>query len=74
MPKKPTSAVDEAFDELYSIEPSAFVARRNALAAERKAAGRRSRRGGDQGRAEAQRIGGHREPAWSGPSLRSSTS
>ena len=39
MPKKPTSAVDEAFDELYSIEPSAFVSRRNALAAERKAAG-----------------------------------
>ena len=39
MPKKPASAVDEAFDELYSIEPSAFVARRNALAAERKAAG-----------------------------------
>jgi hypothetical protein len=39
MPKKPRSAVDEAFDELYSIEPSAFVARRSALAAERKAAG-----------------------------------
>ncbi len=39
MPKKPKSAVDEAFDELYAIEPSAFVARRNALAAERKAAG-----------------------------------
>jgi hypothetical protein len=39
MPRKPTSAVDEAFDELYAIEPSAFVSRRNALAAERKAAG-----------------------------------
>lgn len=32
-------AVTQAFDELYAIEPSAFVARRNTLAAERKAAG-----------------------------------
>jgi hypothetical protein len=32
-------AVTRAFDELYSIEPSAFVARRNELAAERKEAG-----------------------------------
>jgi hypothetical protein len=39
MPKKPADAVDRAFDELYTIEPTAFVARRNALAAERKAAG-----------------------------------
>ena len=37
MPRK--DAVAQAFDELYSIEPSAFVARRKALAAERKAAG-----------------------------------